>query len=263
MAARPKNNLNEHVRRIGGTPTPPARVMPASPLATGSKPKFKVSKSLTSSTPSHVAVRPPPSFSTPGFDKPKPAPQAANSSSVADASNLSIISISSTDSTALNTSTSSIPAKRVSSGSPADLFPDSPPKRPKTDNALNKENRFPVNSISYANGRARNRAGSDQPASTGGSSSSSTTRPVASTPPSHNVQGTLPATALHAALTALPHDAGLEEMSEEELRGVCSTSDSLLEWCNKQIGAARADVGDPRDAAFCNILAGLPVHDPC
>ncbi|KAI0332077.1 ATP-dependent DNA helicase [Cubamyces sp. BRFM 1775] len=43
-------------------------------------------------------------------------------------------------------------------------------------------------------------------------------------------------------------------MSEEELRGVCTTADALIEFCNKQVGAARADAGDPRDVLLCNLL---------
>ncbi|CDO69123.1 hypothetical protein BN946_scf185042.g25 [Trametes cinnabarina] len=260
MAARPRNNLHEHDRQIGGTPTPPARVMPASPLAIGSKQcpqsKFKVSKSITSSTPSNVTVRSLPTFSTPGFNKATAPVATAISPSVADASNLSIISVSSTDSAPPNASNSSVPAKRVSSGSPADLLPTFSPKRQRTDHILNKENRCPIDTFDKGKGRARDLTQERDHRSTVTSLSTSlTVQPRVQTPPSHNAQCTLPATALHAALGTLPHDAGLEEMSEEELRGVCSTSDSLLEWCNKQIGAARADAGDPRDVVFCNILA--------
>ena len=52
------------------------------------------------------------------------------------------------------------------------------------------------------------------------------------------------------------------QMSEEELRGVCTTADALIEFCNKQVGAARADAGDPRDVLLCNLLTYVQLIPP-
>ncbi|KAI8998921.1 hypothetical protein BD414DRAFT_476448 [Trametes punicea] len=268
MTARPKNNLDELQRRFGHSPVP-QRPTPATPIAGSSKTKFKPANSLTTSTPSNVTgqfpsfvfntrsdscqVRQLPSFSTPGFNKPKPPPLV--SPSVADTSNLSIISVSSTDTAPIHESASSIPVKRISSGCSDDLRSHGSPKRARTNQPPDKENHSPVDSFDKDKSRARQHRqerGGSMP-------SNSPTTAVAS------VQGTFlrnaqdklgtGAAALRAHFQELPHDADFEGKSEEELRGVCTTADNLVEFCNKQIGAARADAGDPRDVAFCNLLA--------
>ncbi|KAI0670686.1 hypothetical protein C8Q78DRAFT_1079618 [Trametes maxima] len=252
MAARPKNNLDELQRRHAAS-TAPARPAPATPLRSTGKPKFKPAKSIATSTPSSVTVRKLPSFSTPGFNKPKPSLPAPDlSTSAADTSNLSVISISDSDSTAFNASTSSIPAKRLSSASPDEPLPPLSPKRPKTDHVPDKENIFRIDPPVNGKGKSREQTHHFIQPSTKAtvgeallqvSSAHSTTRAPETGP-----------AALRLGLTSLSHDPDLEEKSEEELQGVITTALALIEACNKEIGAARADAGKPRDVLLCNLI---------
>ncbi|KAI0637284.1 hypothetical protein C8Q77DRAFT_559783 [Trametes polyzona] len=152
MAARTKTNKDEVLRRLPLTPAP-LKHTPSTPLATGSKSKFKPTRSIATSTPAttHVTVRKPPPASTPAFE---PLPTSVASTLAADKS-LSIVSISSTDSTALDISTSSIPAKRLSFGPPEDIASRSSPKRPKTTHAPDKENHFRPDPPGKGKARAR------------------------------------------------------------------------------------------------------------
>ncbi|KAI0362779.1 ATP-dependent DNA helicase [Trametes cingulata] len=256
MAARPKNNLDELQRRQAALSPAPLRYVPTTPRPSGSKSKFKPAKSIPTSAPgpSNVTVRKLPSFSTPGFNKPKPPPVPSPAVNSAADNSLSIISVSSTESTPLNVSTSSIPVKRLSTGPPDELIPRGSPKRTKTDHVPDKENLFHDDVLDRGKGKAREQSYSVLQSSTNPTINRSNAQ-AAPTPVQSNGSGSGSGkAALRAAFEALIHDADLEEKSEEELRGVCTTAQLLIESCDKQVGAARADAGEPRDVGFCNLL---------
>ncbi|OJT14202.1 ATP-dependent DNA helicase hus2/rqh1 [Trametes pubescens] len=268
MATRPKNNLDEIQRKYALAPAS-MKPVPSTPRASGSKvrvlvaslpssthtwlqAKFKPAKSIATSTPSsNVTVRKLPSFSTPGFNKPKLPPLA----SAADNS-LSVISISSTESTPYNASTSSIPVKRLSVGPPDVLIPRFSPKRAKTDHAPDKENFFRPDPSAKAKGKAREVpvTAIASPIPSFGHSSSHRPSPALSTTFSNSARSKTGAAELRSAFESLTHDADLEEKSEEDLRGVIASAQELIESCDKQVGAARIDAGEPRDVGFCNLL---------
>ena len=299
--SRPRNNLDElqrkHAQSTVSSPTKPATPQTGGGKVSASDPgfslpfdtsatqaKFKPAKSVSSSTPatstgtaaasqpivarftSHPTVKRLGSWSTPGFNKNKPPP--LNCPSAADNS-ISYVDVSSTETVSVNTSTSSIPTKRLSSGGAEDLFPHvSPPKRPKTDHVPDKENVFRSDPKGKGKGRARDPA----------DLSITTHTPSHNTLPSPHIQIYPPAqrsrtsTSLRIAFEGLTHDADLPEVwsvivslsilisfiipkkSEDELRGVCNTANELSEVCNKLIGAARLSPDVYQDIEFLTVL---------
>ncbi|KAH9857775.1 hypothetical protein C2E23DRAFT_805636 [Lenzites betulinus] len=249
MAARPKNNLDELKRARSAIP-PLSTPAPSTPRSAAGKSKFKPTVTIPSSTPSTVTVRKLPPFSTPNLSKPKTPLFAPVSTSTGDNSFSSIISISSTDTTPLRPSTSSVPAKRLSASFPDDLVPESPPKRPKTTHSVDKENRF----HSDPSGKGKGRAHEVTPSAAPSTTSASGLTVVHKSGPTNSIRSKAGAAELRSSFEALAHDADLEEKSEEELRGVITTAQDLIEGCDRQVGAARADAGEPRDVALCNLF---------
>ena len=149
-------------------------------------------------------VRKLPSFSTPNYGKAKPTP--LNHTSACN-NTPSYVSISSTESTPLDASTSSIPTKRLSSGA-EDIVPRISPKRPKIDHPSDKENIFHRSSSQVAKGKARAK---DQPSLTS-RAPIQPPLPALHIPSDHSpLPGNSTAT-LRAAFEALPYDADLSEV---------------------------------------------------
>ena len=129
-------------------------------------------------------------------------------SSAADNS-ISYIDVSSTESVSVNASTSSIPSKRLSSGSPEDLFSTISPKRFKTDHFLGKEN------IPYSDPKGKGKARAREPPR---SPVANRALPLHITLPKPHIQAnpalqsprSIPS--LRKAFEALAPDAGLREV---------------------------------------------------
>lgn len=144
----------------------------------------------------------------------------------------------------------------------------------KTDHAPDKENFFGPDPSAKGKGKAREvpviAVASPIPSS--GHSSSHRPSPALSSTLSNAPRSKTGAAELCSAFESLTHDADLEEVrnahvpfgpprlnhaqqkSEEELRGVIASAQQLIESCDRQVGAARVDAGEPRDVAFCNLL---------
>ncbi|KAI0822656.1 P-loop containing nucleoside triphosphate hydrolase protein [Trametes gibbosa] len=251
MTARPKNNLDELKRTRSALPSTTTPIAPITPRSAPGKAKFRPAPAA-SSTPSGVTVRKLPSFSTPGFNKPKPPSLAPTAPSAADSSFSSIISISSTDTTPLHASTSSIPAKRISATFPDNLGPDSPPKRPKTIHSVDKENLFLFDSAPKGKGRLQQATpfGTASPISSSGLIQVHRPGPSTVSAHSNSIRSKAGAADLYASF-----EADLEEKTDEELCGVINTAQELIQSCDRQVGAARAGAGEPRDVALCDWLS--------